>query len=145
MKRLWILLPLLAVVAFAEPASAQGLKAEGFYIGASAGAGLTKLEFENINLLDDSALVWKVGAGWRWRFVAIEFDYRQLSQLNAKTVLRGRCRGRQRNQSRMASSCCPRVVPFRKGDLQLAWTRAAGKTRFGVKSTAGEDRLRPTR
>ncbi|NKB90332.1 MAG: outer membrane beta-barrel protein [Acidobacteria bacterium] len=83
MKRLWVLLLLAAVVWVAEPVEAQGLKAEGFYIGGSVGAGLTKLEFDQINLLDDSALVWKVGAGYRWRFFAIEFDYRQLSQLNA--------------------------------------------------------------
>jgi hypothetical protein len=83
MKRLWVLLFVLAAVVVAKPASAQGLKAEGFYIGLSGGVGLTKLEFDNINLLDDSALTWKGAAGVRWRFFAVEFDYRQMSQVNA--------------------------------------------------------------
>ena len=59
MKKLWVLVTALLLFAYAEPAFAQGgkLKAQGFYIGGSAGVGLTKLDFDDINLLDDSALV----------------------------------------------------------------------------------------
>jgi len=85
MKRLWVLVPVLLMFAYADPAFAQGgqLKAQGFYIGGSAGVGLTKLDFDEINLLDDSALVWKAVAGFRWRYFALEFDYRSMSQVKA--------------------------------------------------------------
>jgi len=85
MKKLWILVTALLLFAYAEPALAQGgkLKAQGFYIGGSAGVGLTKLDFDEINLLDDSALVWKAVAGFRWRYFAIEGDYRALSSVSA--------------------------------------------------------------
>lgn len=85
MKRLWVLVPVLFLFAHAEPALAQGgkLKAQGFYIGGSGGVGLAKLDFDEINLLDDSALVWKAVTGFRWRYFAVEFDYRSLSQVKA--------------------------------------------------------------
>lgn len=85
MKKLWILVPVLLMFAYAEPALAQGgkLQAQGFYIGGSGGVGLTKLDFDEINLLDDSALLWKAVAGVRWRYFALEFDYRSLSQVKA--------------------------------------------------------------
>jgi len=85
MKRLWVLVPVLLMLAYATPALAQGgkLKAQGIYIGASGGVGLTKLDLSEINLLDDSALVWKAVAGYRWRYFAVEFDYRSLSQVKA--------------------------------------------------------------
>jgi hypothetical protein len=82
MKRLWVLLPVVAVLVYAEPAHAQ-LKAQGIYIGASGGVGLTKLNFDEIDLLDDTALVWKAVVGYRARFFAFEIDYRSLSQLKA--------------------------------------------------------------
>ena len=92
MKRLWVfaLLLLLALTSF-EPALAQNqqssqggkLKAQGIYIGGSAGVGLTKLDLDEINLLDDSSLAWKAVAGYRWRNFAVEFDYRSLAKLEA--------------------------------------------------------------
>jgi len=85
MKRLWVLALVLLLFVCAEPVLAQGgkLSAQGFYIGGSAGVGLTKLDFNEINLLDDSSLVWKAAAGYRWRYFAVEFDYRSLSQVKA--------------------------------------------------------------
>jgi len=85
MKRLWVLVTVLLLFAYADSALAQGgkLKAQGFYIGGSGGVGLTKLDFDAINLLDDSALVWKAVTGYRWRYFALEFDYRSLSQIKA--------------------------------------------------------------
>ena len=84
MKRLWVIAPVLLLLAYAEPALAQGkLKAEGLYIGASGGLGLTKLDVEEINLLDDSSVAWKVVSGFRSRNFAMEFDYRSLSEVKA--------------------------------------------------------------
>jgi hypothetical protein len=85
MKKLWVVVPVLLMFAYAEPALAQDgkLKAEGFYIGGSAGVGLAKVDLDEINLLDDSALAWKAAAGFRWRYFAIEFDYRSMSQVAA--------------------------------------------------------------
>jgi hypothetical protein len=84
MKKLWVLLPVLCLVAYAAPAAAQGkLKAEGFYIGASGGLGLTKLDIDEINLLDDSSVAWKAITGYRSRNFAMEFDYRSLSEVKA--------------------------------------------------------------
>jgi len=85
MKRLWVLVPVLLLSVYGESALAQGgkLGAQGVYIGGSAGVGLTKLDFNQINLLDDSSLVWKAVAGYRWRYFALELDYRSLSQVKA--------------------------------------------------------------
>ncbi len=85
MKKLWVLVTVLLLFAYAEPVLAQGgkLQAQGVYIGGSGGVGLTKLDFDDINLLDDSAVVWKAVVGFRWRHFSVEFDYRSMSQVKA--------------------------------------------------------------
>ncbi len=85
MKRLWVLAPVLLLFVYAEPALAQGgkLQAEGFYIGGGAGVSLTKLDLDEISLIDDTSVQWKAIAGFRWRFFALEFDYRSLSEVRS--------------------------------------------------------------
>lgn len=85
MKKLWVVVPVLLMLTYAGPTFAQGgkLKAQGFYIGGSGGVAQTKLDFDQINLLDDTAVVWKAVAGFRWRYFAVEFDYRSMSQVKA--------------------------------------------------------------
>ncbi len=84
MKRLWVLGLLAAGLVCADSALAQGkLKAEGVYLGGSAGAGLTKLDIDNVDLLDDTSLAWKAVVGFRSRYFAVEFDYRSLQEVNS--------------------------------------------------------------
>jgi hypothetical protein len=82
MKRLWVLAAVLCILVYAAPAEAQ-LKAQGLYIGASGGAGLTKLSIDEIDLIDDTSLVWKAAVGYRMRFLAFEIDYRSMSKVKA--------------------------------------------------------------
>ena len=56
------------LLGFSESAYAQGgLKAEGIYITGAIGAAAVKLDLDDINILDDTTLAWKLGAGYRWR------------------------------------------------------------------------------
>ena len=82
MRRLWGIVVLVALLGCASPALAQGsLAAEGLYISGSVGAALIRLDLDEINLIDDTTIAWKAGAGYRARYFAIEIDYRSLSKL----------------------------------------------------------------
>ena len=84
MKRLWEIGVLVVVRGHASPALAQGgLAAQGTYIAGSIGAAAIRLDADEINLIDDTTITWKVGLGQRWRYFAFEIDYRSLNELTA--------------------------------------------------------------
>ncbi len=83
MRRLWEIGVLVVLVGASSPVLAQGLQAEGPYIAGSAGAALIRLDIDDINLIDDTTIAWKAGAGLRSRYVAFEVDYRSLRELTA--------------------------------------------------------------
>lgn len=84
MRRLWEIGVLVVLLGYASPALAQGgLAAEGPYIAGSVGAALIRLDLDEINLIDDTTIAWKAGAGYRSRYLAFEVDYRSLNKLTA--------------------------------------------------------------
>ncbi len=83
MRRLWGFGVLVVFLGCASPALAQGLQAQGPYIAGSAGAALVRLDIDDINLIDDTTIAWKAGAGYRSRNIAFEVDYRSLRELTA--------------------------------------------------------------
>lgn len=82
MKRLWGITALSTILLYATPAAAQ-MAASGPYIGGAIGGATVKLDLNEINLIDDTALAWKVLAGYRWKNFAIEADYRAMEKLTA--------------------------------------------------------------
>ncbi len=84
MKRLCGIGVLVVLLGCTSPALAQGgLAAEGSYIAGSIGAALIRLDVDEINLIDDTTIAWKAGAGHRSRYIAFEIDYRSLRELTA--------------------------------------------------------------
>ena len=86
MRRLVTTVLLTGILLGASPAFAQ-TKAQGIYIGAALGLGTVKQTIEEVEVIDDATFGLKLIGGFRSKFLAVEFDYRNLG--TAKGIVDG--------------------------------------------------------